>query len=87
MDPQTREALDNLVRLESTVGDNVQNHFEPPPWYVMVPVAEAAVELAKAGDLDTELETPWLHTNHGHLVPVRDIIDALGLQPFVDEDS
>jgi hypothetical protein len=60
------------------------NHYPPVP-YEMVKVAVEAVKLARAGDFDSTIKTPFEHIEHGYQVPVRVIIESYRLWPWLYE--
>lgn len=60
------------------------NHYPPVP-YEMIGIAVKAVELAREGDFDTEIKTPFEHRTYGYYVPARAIIESYRLWPWLDD--
>ena len=53
-------------------------HSDPPHPEALIPVCEAAVDAAEAGDWDAEIELP-----NGNVVSASEVVDRFHLHEFV----
>lgn len=61
------------------------NHYPPHPTF-MIPVAQAAIDKAKLGEWDAEIEMPAQVTYRGRTsAKVSEIVESMHLEDFITE--